>query len=891
MTIPLNPAAPDTSTWNSEDELASLCSADFETYYSDEVSLRKMSPWAYVFHPETAPYLLALEGPDWNWCGDPRDFKEWHRLDGKLLTAHNASFDALVWKRAQQDGIIPADCNPKRWVCTADLVAYLRVYRSLQNAAKVLYGEDVSKDYRHDAKGRTGAELKALPEWAKIVEAGGRDAKWSRRFAVDHLASWPVSEQLFSQWNREASWRGFAVNETETEASRERLDGLVYEYGKSIPWYPDEKALSPIAIRKQGRKEGIKVPASLAKTDPAAQAFYEAYSETVPWVRAVRDFRQANMMLEKVKTLQALVRADGTAPYQSVYFGAHSGRLTAGVKRRTAADESGGAFNLYNLPKGELQGVDLRGLIIPRPGYKFVIADFCLSPDTPVLRSDLSWAPAGDIRVGDELVGFPEDLSGSSQRAHCYQSSRVLRTKTIMRPRVRVTTTRGSVVCSSDHQWVARNPKQARNWVRAADLVPGDRLAWFGPPAVLDPSDPDLQWLTGVIDGEGSLTSSWTRLSDGGRRETRSGLQIGQKEGPVLDKILRVLARLGYVPERTPYKDEASGVVKVTIPAELSKWLVGVARPVRFVPKARAMWEGQRTWSTKSAPVEVLKVEPLEEGPVIAIETTTKTYVAAGMLSHNCQVEARLLLFYSGDVATMDLIREGFNIYEARATQLLGIQDSKGLKKKDPLTYAMVKALVLGAGYMMGFKKFMLAAPVLTGGQYRPTEAQAKLAISTFRDKSPLITQLWRRHQTWLTNSASQKDPTHRVQLASGRWMTYFEPHFETAVHPETGEPRTEIAVSMLKGEPPQKIFAGRIVENIMQATGYDILAGAVPRIERLDKCSVGFTIYDEVVAEVPERDAREYGEEIARIMTTSSPWLEGCPLEVEWNVHDRYTK
>ena len=632
MTIPTNPAAPDTSTWNSEEELASLCSVDFETYYSDEVSLRKMSPWAYVFHPETAPYLLALEGPDWNWCGDPRDFKEWHRLDGKLLTAHNASFDALVWKRAQQDGIIPADCNPKRWVCTADLVAYLRVYRSLQNAAKVLYGEDVSKDYRHDAKGRTGAELKALPEWAKIVEAGGRDAKWSRRFAVDHLASWPVSEQLFSQWNREASWRGFAVNETETEASRERLDGLVYEYGKSIPWYPDEKALSPIAIRKQGRKEGIKVPASLAKTDPAAQAFYEAYSETVPWVRAVRDFRQANMMLEKVKTLQALVRADGTAPYQSVYFGAHSGRLTAGVKRRTAADESGGAFNLYNLPKGELQGVDLRGLIIPRPGYKFVIADYA-------------------------------------------------------------------------------------------------------------------------------------------------------------------------------------------------------------------------------------------------------------------QVEARLLLFYSGDRETMDLIREGYNIYEARATQLLGIQDSKGLKKKDPPTYAMVKALVLGAGYMMGYKKFMLAAPVLTGGQYRPTEAQAKLAISTFRDKSPLITQLWRRHQTWLTNSASQKDPTHRVQLASGRWMTYFEPHFETSAHQETGEPRTEVAVSMLKGEPPQKIFAGRIVENIMQATGYDILAGAVPLIERLDKCFVDFTIYDEVVAEVPERDAREYGAEIARIMTSSSPWLEGCPLEVEWNVHDRYTK
>lgn len=623
----------DRSTWNTPEEIAECIAADFETYFDDEVSLRKLNPWAYVFHPKTAPYLLALEGPGWSWCGDPRDFTEWHKLDGKLITAHNASFDALVWQRAKQDGIIPKDCNPKRWVCTADLAAYHRVYRSLQNAVKQLYGEELSKEYRHDAKGKTREELRADPAWPKIVAAGGLDAKWSRRIAVDYLPGWPVKEQAFSQWNRESGWRGFHVNQQLAEDSEDLLSKKVFEFGKALPWYPEHAALSPIAFRKQGRAAGISVPASLAKSDEKAQEFYAKYATPeYPWVGAYRDYRQANMMLEKVKTLRGLVREDGTAPFQSVYFGAHSGRLTSGVKRKAAEDDSGGKFNLYNLPKGELQGVNLRHMISARPGKKFVIADFA-------------------------------------------------------------------------------------------------------------------------------------------------------------------------------------------------------------------------------------------------------------------QIEARLLLHYAGDTDTMDLIREGYNIYEARATQLLGIADAKGLKHRDPLTYAMVKALVLGAGYQMGWKRFRLQAPVLTGGAYKPSEEQAQEAIRTFRNKSPLITQFWSRHQLYLTNSAVQADPTHRVQLKSGRWITYFEPHFEVTENPNTGQPRTEIFAAMLKGEKPQRLFAGRITENIMQSTGYDVLSDCTPLIDDLDDCEAIFTIYDEIVAEVPEKKAQEYGEEIARIMVSSSPWLDGCPLEVEWGIHDYYTK
>src|SRR5713101_161874 len=31
---------------------------------------------------------------------------------------------------------------------------------------------------------------------------------------------------------------------------------------------------------------------------------------------------------------------------------------------------------------------------------------YCLGPETPVLRADMTWVPIGNLRIGDDLVGF-----------------------------------------------------------------------------------------------------------------------------------------------------------------------------------------------------------------------------------------------------------------------------------------------------------------------------------------------------------------------------------------------------------------------------------------------------------------------------------------------------
>ena len=618
----------DRGLWGSESP-SDLVAVDFENYFDKEMSLRKLSVWEYVFHPKTFPYLMSVKTEGFEWCGDPVEFARWDVFNGRVACAHNASFDGLVWKRLERDGVIRG-IVPRRWLCTADLAAYLRVKRSLQSAVKLLYDIDISKQERADAEGKTAADMKAGGTWDAMVKYGMDDAVWCHKIACDFVARWPATAQFISERNREAAWRGFAVDRGLAERDLESLKEKVFEYGRRIPWFPDEAALSPIALRRQARKDGITVPASLAKSDEEARAFFEKHEATVPWVGAVRNYRQATMLLRKVETLVNGTREDGTFPYSSVYFGANTGRLTAGAGGNT--EDAAGKFNLMNLPREALQGVDLRKMIVPRKGKLFFVGDYA-------------------------------------------------------------------------------------------------------------------------------------------------------------------------------------------------------------------------------------------------------------------QIEARLLLWRAGEHNVLSKIRdEGYNIYEAEAENMLDIKDARGLKKRDPATYQMVKGMVLGSGYQMSGKRFRVQAPVLTGGAFNPTEAEAIKSVRLYRDSHRGVVNYWNRHQTFLLSSAYNNDKEHKVQLASGRWLTYFNPAFALVKDEKTGEERREIVVQQVLGEPHRRMYGGKLTENEMQATGVDILWDAWAAVEDAGY-PVVWTLYDELVSEVDVETAQEDGERIAKLMTSSSPWASGLPLEVEWKLADRYFK
>ena len=91
-------------------------------------------------------------------------------------------------------------------------------------------------------------------------------------------------------------------------------------------------------------------------------------------------------------------------------------------------------------------------------------------------------------------------------------------------------------------------------------------------------------------------------------------------------------------------------------------------------------------------------------------------------------------------------------------------------------------------------------------------------------------------------------------------------------------------------------MYGGKLTDNEMQASGFDFLVDAWCAIadrnrKKDDGSSVLWTLYDEFVCEVPEKTAHSDGEELAALMTQSSPWAAGLPLGVEWKIADRYFK
>ncbi len=344
-----------------------IIAIDFESFYTKEYSLRLMSTWKYVHDPRFNAYLVAAYGPDIKVACDPREF-DWSLLRGAIVAMHNASFDEVVLHRLQELGIAPQDLGIDRIICTADLAAYLGVRRDLATASRILLGETADKTVRAQMKGLTFQEAK--DRGIDVVTYGCEDARLCHALAAKYLDQWPETEQQLSRLNREAGYRGVQINSELTHKGHAILTASLEDAKSKLPWVKEGvKPLSPKAMRDQGELDGIPTPASFAKDDPKTIAWEAEYGDQFEWIRAVRDYRRINILLTRVSALRDGTREDGTMPYQIKYGGAHTLRFSGG-------GDSGGKFNMQNMPRTTMYGVDLRPMIIPRPGYVLVPGDY-----------------------------------------------------------------------------------------------------------------------------------------------------------------------------------------------------------------------------------------------------------------------------------------------------------------------------------------------------------------------------------------------------------------------------------------------------------------------------------------------------------------------------------
>ncbi len=175
---------------------------------------------------------------------------------------------------------------------------------------------------------------------------------------------------------------------------------------------------------------------------------------------------------------------------------------------------------------------------------------YCLIPETPVLHADLSWRPIGDVKVGDDLVGFDEFpvLRITGKRRLC--NSVVEAVTVTKQATVRVVTERAEVVTTAEHGWLIAR----RGWWRStSQLRVGSQLKRIGcTVAPAESEDYRHGYLAGMTLGDGTFRYT------PGQRSDKSGdpqayWRVALKDQEPLQRLIAYLKLLGIEVHLRPF--------------------------------------------------------------------------------------------------------------------------------------------------------------------------------------------------------------------------------------------------------------------------------------------------------------------------------------------------
>lgn len=265
------------------------------------------------------------------------------------------------------------------------------------------------------------------------------------------------------------------------------------------------------------------------------------------------------------------------------------------------------------------------------------------------------------------------------------------------------------------------------------------------------------------------------------------------------------------------------------------------------------------------------------------------------------QIEARVTAWLAGEQWLLDAFRTKRKVYEIMAADIYGISPDDVLKGSDERQLG--KATILGAGFGMGWEKFIRAAKTMYGLDI--DEEMAKRVIATYREKNSRIVELWSRLETAAFNAVQHPGRrftvghvgifVHRpylvIALPAQRALFYADPKIMPWETP-WGEMRDSVVAwsvnSQTKKWEPRSLYGGLLTENIVQAVARDIMADAMDRVENAG-WPVVLTVHDEVVTE--PTDNHSDLELFLHLMCQVPSWATGCPVEVEGWSGQRYRK
>ena len=261
-------------------------------------------------------------------------------------------------------------------------------------------------------------------------------------------------------------------------------------------------------------------------------------------------------------------------------------------------------------------------------GEGIVIKNYCVTPDMRILTHDLQWKPAGDIKLGEELIGLTEERTELLRGRH-FCSSKVLQLTEDTEEVFELTLSDGTILKSTaEHPWLVIRHNTVYVWRRTDQLFVGSRIRRVLPTWKTDKSY-EAGWLAGFYDGEGTLVHDYPSMPN-----PHIQVSFSQKEGKVLDRALRYLVQLGYSCHKIGAgNSNAQKHILIGGKKEALHFL-GSIRPIRGLKKLNPdALGGFKTRDNTALTIDAIR--SLGKKPIIRLGTSSHTYFVEGFGSHN----------------------------------------------------------------------------------------------------------------------------------------------------------------------------------------------------------------------------------------------------------------
>ena len=364
---------------------------DFETYYDNEYSLRKLSPPEYILDDRFEMQMCAVAVDD-----EPS-----HTIDGPDFPAYLQQFDpkdtATVTFNSLFDNAILAwvyGFVPYRMYDTLGMSRSLLGHALKEGAALAKVGEHLGVGQKgttiQNVMGMQASQIKSNGLWGAFSAYANQDNEMNRKIFKRLISDFPWSEQrLMDLTLRCAIEPRFRVD---VDMLRQHLDKVRAEKAlllqscgadqaalMSAPKFAKVLEDLGVTVETKVSPTGKTIPA-LAKTDGFMESLTEhpdlrvqavaaarlGLKSTIEETRCEKLLKVASLPWDRYRDGSPRLYSGGTMPVPLKYGGAHTHRLSGDW-----------GMNLQNLPtkRGSKGKSKLRDSLIAPPGHTVITAD------------------------------------------------------------------------------------------------------------------------------------------------------------------------------------------------------------------------------------------------------------------------------------------------------------------------------------------------------------------------------------------------------------------------------------------------------------------------------------------------------------------------------------